>query len=157
MKTSLWLVAVLLCGALAPAGAKDTKKGPGDAAVPPPDKAAPPADPAAPPPPGGYQGPAYAEMDRDKDGGLTWNEFLAAQTVAMGKTADQAKSLPAKDQTRFRKMFKEADRDRSNILAEQEWSAYCAARIAAKVRAPPKVKSAADEEADDARNLRYVK
>ncbi|MBU4459285.1 MAG: hypothetical protein KJ579_01855 [Verrucomicrobia bacterium] len=158
MKTNLWWVAVLLCGALLPAGAKDTKKGPGDAVAPPPDKAAPPADPAAPVPPGSYQGPAYAEMDQDKDNTLTWSEFLVAQAVAMGKTADQAKALPAKDQTRVRKMFKEADKDRSDNLTSQEWDAYCAARIAAKVRIQQKVKSAAEEEAeDDARMKKYAR
>jgi hypothetical protein len=158
MKTSLWWVAVLLCGALVPAGAKDTKKGPGDAVAPPPDKAAPPADPAVPPPPGSYQGPAYAEMDQDKDNTLTWNEFLVAQTVAMGKTAEQAKSLAAKDQTRFRKMFREADKDRSDNLTTQEWDAYCAARIAAKIRPAARVKSAAEEEAeDDARMRKYAR
>jgi hypothetical protein len=131
MKAHVWIVAGLLGSTLAPAA----EKAAAEPAVPPPADKAPVAEKAAQPPAPEDQGPPFSAMDLDKDGGITWNEFLVGQTVAMGKPAAQAPTLPAKDQTRFKKSFKEADQDRSNILTEKEWAGYIEAQLAAK--APP--------------------
>ena len=144
----LWICAVLAQSAKSHAG----PNAPDDA--PPPDKA-PPADaPAAPPAggPAGDSGPAFATMDLDKDDGVTWNEFLVAQAVAMGKPAAQAAMLPAKDQTRIKKMFREADADRSDILTEKEWTEYGQEQIASKAPPSPGGKSGDNERGLD-RNL----
>ncbi len=145
MKARLWIVAGLLVSTLAPAAEKAAD----DPAAPPPGGKAPAAEKAAQPPAEEDQGPAFSAMDLDKDGGVTWNEFLVGQTVAMGKPAAQAPTLPAKDQTRFRKAFKEADQDRSGILTEKEWAAHTEAQLAA--RAPPAAAGDKEKELEEKR------
>lgn len=150
MKTSAWIIPVLMLTAAAVAAVKEPKKD-ADPAAPPPAAVAPApaaekgAAPAAPE----DQGPAFGAMDLDTDGGVTWNEFLVGHTVALGKPAAQAATLPAKEQTRIKKAFKEADQDRSNILTEKEWSAYGEAQLAAK--APAATAGDKEKELDDKR------
>lgn len=153
MKTIAWIIPVLLAAAAAVAAKKEA-----DTAAPPPavapaakDAAAGPAAKNAAPAPAApeEQGPAFDAMDLDKDGGVTWNEFLVGQTVALGKPAAQAATLPAKEQTRIKKAFKEADQDRSSILTAKEWSAYGEAQLAAK--APPETTGDKEKELDEKR------
>ena len=147
MKTSAWIIPVLMSTAAAVAAVKEPKKD-ADPAAPPPAAVAPApaAEKGAAPE---DQGPAFGAMDLDKDGGVTWNEFLVGHTVALGKPAAHAATLPAKEQTRIKKVFKEADQDRSNILTEKEWGAYGEAQLAAK--APPATTGDKEKELEDKR------
>lgn len=151
MKLYPWIPAVLLSAVAADAAVKESKKN-ADPAAPPPAAVAPaPAagkDAPAPAAPED-QGPGFGAMDLDKDGGVTWNEFLVGHTVAMGKPAALAATLPAKEQTRIKKAFKEADQDRSNVLTEKEWGAYGEAQLAAK--APPETSGDKEKELDEKR------
>ncbi len=129
MRRAVWIATVFVCAASAALAApRDEKKDDPGAAIPAPADKAPPAGKDAPAPRAEPEGPSFGAMDADKDGGVTWNEFLPAQAASLGKTA----LLPAKDQTRIKKMFKEADLDRSTILTEQEWTEYGQAQLAAK-------------------------
>ncbi|MBM4154084.1 MAG: hypothetical protein FJ221_03545 [Lentisphaerae bacterium] len=153
MKPYPWMLVLLWSAAAAVAAKKEA-----DPVAPPPaaapaakDAAAGPEAKNAAPAPAApeEQGPAFDAMDLDKDGGVTWNEFLVGQAVASGKPAAHAATLPAKEQTRIKKAFKEADQDRSSILTEKEWSGYGEAQLAAK--APPETAGDKEKELEEKR------
>lgn len=67
---------------------------------------------------------SFAQLDLDGDGGVTWDEFLRAHARAEGRPEDKPAAIPAKDMTRMRRIFREADKDRSGILTQKEWDEY---------------------------------
>lgn len=117
MKTGALL---FLAAALLAAGAERQ-------APPPPE---PPAAEPGPPselPAGGSGALTFAQLDLDKDGGVTWDEFLKGHAAAAGKEAGdvgKAAVMPAKEHKRLQRIFREADKDRSSILTQKEWDAY---------------------------------
>ncbi len=66
----------------------------------------------------------FAQLDLDGDGGVTWDEFLKAHAIAEGRDPQKAATMPAKDLTRLRRIFREADKDKSSILTQKEWDEY---------------------------------
>ncbi len=78
------------------------------------------------PPPGERSRAAlsYAQLDLNGDGGVTWDEFLRAHARAAGRPEDKAAAVPAKEMTRMRRIFREADKDKSGILTQKEWDEY---------------------------------
>ncbi|MCX7818248.1 MAG: hypothetical protein N2652_03415 [Kiritimatiellae bacterium] len=84
----------------------------------------PPAEPS-PPAQGRPGGPlTFAQLDLNGDGGVVWDEFLRAHARAAGRPEDKAAAIPAKEMTRLRRIFREADNDRSGILTQKEWDEY---------------------------------
>lgn len=80
---------------------------------------------AEPPPHGRSRAPlSFAQLDLDGDGGVSWDEFLRAHARAEGRPEDKAAAIPAKELTRLRRIFREADEDKSGILTQKEWDAY---------------------------------
>ncbi len=67
---------------------------------------------------------SFQQLDLDGDGGVTWDEFLRAHARAEGRPENKAAAVPAKDMTRMRRIFREADRDKSGILTQKEWDEY---------------------------------
>lgn len=78
----------------------------------------------APPPDRSRTALSFAQLDLDGDGGVTWDEFLRAHARAEGRPEDKAAAVPAKQMTRMRRIFREADKDKSGILTQKEWDEY---------------------------------
>lgn len=121
MKTGIVVAASLLL-AIGSAVAQG-RKAPKPDATPPPEP-----PPAESPPESGKKTAAltFDQLDLDKDGGVTWDEFLKAHVAAAGRNAadPHAAVMPAKDLKRLQRIFREADNDGSGILLRKEWDDY---------------------------------